>query len=138
MVLVLIVVFIIFVVASDVVCGVMAIEAVDFVIVVFLNIIGINIIVLGNVFFTQTEKSKYKYYLPEVVERLDEEGPVFVFVVDGNVALVLIIVFVIIIVASDVVFGVGRIEAVGGVTVVFLNIIDIIIIVWANMFFTQT
>ena len=125
MVLVLIVVFIIFVVASDVVCGVMAIEAVDFVIVVFLNIIGINIIVLGNVFFTQTEKSKYKYYLPEVVERLDEEGPVFVFVVDGNVALVLIIVFVIIIVASDVVFGVGRIEAVGGVTVVFLNIIDI-------------
>ena len=138
MVLVLIVVFIIFVVASDVVCGVMAIEAVDFVIVVFLNIIGINIIVLGNVFFTQTEKSKFKYYLPEVVERLDEEGPVFVFVVDGNVALVLIIVFVIIIVASDVVFGVGRIEAVGGVTVVFLNIIDIIIIVWANMFFTQT
>ena len=69
---------------------------------------------------------------------MDEEGPVFVFVVDGNVALVLIIVFVIIIVASDVVFGVGRIEGVGGVTVVFLNIIDIIIIVWANMFFTQT
>ena len=46
--------------------------------------------------------------------------------------LVLIVVFIIIVTASDVVFGRVEIEAVGGVTVVFLNIIDIKIIIWSN------
>ena len=48
--------------------------------------------------------------------------------------LVLIVVFIIIVTTSDVVFGRVEIEAVGGVTVVFLNIIDIKIIIWSNFF----
>ena len=73
--------------------------------------------------FIQTEKETYKYYLLDVVVRQVEEGSVFVFVVDGKVVLELIVVIIIIVVASDVVFGEVAIEAVGGVTVVFLNII---------------
>ena len=47
---------------------------------------------------------------------------------------IFLVVFIIIVVASDVVFGVMEIEAVDCVIVVFLNVIEIKTIVWQMCF----